>query len=647
MHTKKQVQSQSPQRASSTTPSSSTRVHGYQQQSLIWNLQHSIGNQAVLRLMRAKSQSGESAAGLSAADVFGRTSLPLTSPAIMQPKLTINAPGDIFEQEADRVTEQVMGMPAAHAAAAPVTGAATGAQRKSSGGATCADCQRCDNEQQLQMKSAAPNGSEHATAPPIVHEVLHSPGRPLDAATRAFMGLRFGQDFRHVRVHTDTKAAESARALQARAYTVGQDVVFGAGQFAPRTQAGQRLLSHELTHVVQQSDPGKASRSRDVSSQVMLQRSPETGDDTDFEKNYIDNNIVLATGLAIPGTTWENIDHDRIPQMKLTYKDGRTLIVDVKDIPLQLHVSPGPPRGPRTVNALLPPRYEKRSDGFIYPIRAGDVSYADANNIMSLRAGLHDEIEELKLGFQLIQAGAQFGNLVSMLGGFAAMNHAFARGGLFEPIPKKQAQAKPVSKSPPPTAKPTTVPGPPKQTGESGGTTLEPQPTVKPAPATPPTKPMKAPPGGGPRGTVTATQKTITSSKPSNPVVTKVVRSRVPQIAMGDVKSIDGYKKGIRHISEMEGRGKYNTNGNIGIALYDRKNGQVTLQVLGPASPGQPRKIIFEGPIGTIEIPEGLTEVQIGNAVEEPVRNLVRLATGQDFPSKRPNAPGPDLTTPK
>jgi outer membrane protein OmpA-like peptidoglycan-associated protein len=85
-----------------------------------------------------------------------------------------------------------------------------------------------------------------------VQEVLRSPGQPLDASARAFMEPRFGRDFSQVRVHTDGQAADSARAVNALAYTVGRDVVFGMGQYAPRTSAGQRLLGHELTHVVQQ-----------------------------------------------------------------------------------------------------------------------------------------------------------------------------------------------------------------------------------------------------------------------------------------------------------------------------------------------------------------------------------------------------------
>ncbi|HLH73800.1 MAG TPA: DUF4157 domain-containing protein, partial [Chloroflexota bacterium] len=88
--------------------------------------------------------------------------------------------------------------------------------------------------------------------PPMVHDVLRSPGRPLDTASRAFFEPRFGRDFSRVRVHADAPAAASARALNALAYTVGRDLVFDTGQFAPETAAGRRLLAHELTHVVQQ-----------------------------------------------------------------------------------------------------------------------------------------------------------------------------------------------------------------------------------------------------------------------------------------------------------------------------------------------------------------------------------------------------------
>jgi hypothetical protein len=102
----------------------------------------------------------------------------------------------------------------------------------------------------LQRKSAGQAAPTHV--PPIVHEVLNSPGQPLDAATRAYMEPRFGHDFSKVRVHADGKAGEAARAVNALAYTVGAHVAFGAHQYVPRTDSGRRLLAHELVHVMQQ-----------------------------------------------------------------------------------------------------------------------------------------------------------------------------------------------------------------------------------------------------------------------------------------------------------------------------------------------------------------------------------------------------------
>jgi len=92
--------------------------------------------------------------------------------------------------------------------------------------------------------------------PPIVQDVLSSSGQPLNSDTRDFMEPRFGHDFSQVRVHTDERAVESAEAVNALAYTVGRDVVFGEGQYEPETGEGKRLLAHELTHVVQQSRGG-------------------------------------------------------------------------------------------------------------------------------------------------------------------------------------------------------------------------------------------------------------------------------------------------------------------------------------------------------------------------------------------------------
>ncbi len=112
-----------------------------------------------------------------------------------------------------------------------------------------------------------PIGLEHTVneVPSIVQEVLASTGQSLDADTREFMEPRFGHDFSHVRVHTDERAVESAQVMNAQAYTVGQNVVFGQGQYTPETQAGKHLLAHELTHVVQQESSLHAPASHQMS----------------------------------------------------------------------------------------------------------------------------------------------------------------------------------------------------------------------------------------------------------------------------------------------------------------------------------------------------------------------------------------------
>jgi len=163
---------------------------------------------------------------------------------ILQAKPEVSEPGDSYEQEADSVAEQVMRTPG------------TQLQRACSCGAGCAECpgeQPGREPASLPARHVQEGDPGQTTAPPLVDNVLRSSGRPLDPAIRAFMEPRFGHDFSGVRVHTDPAAERSARDVHANAYTVGRDIVFGVGQFAPQTQPGQRLIAHELTHVVQQS----------------------------------------------------------------------------------------------------------------------------------------------------------------------------------------------------------------------------------------------------------------------------------------------------------------------------------------------------------------------------------------------------------
>jgi hypothetical protein len=130
-----------------------------------------------------------------------------------------------------------------------------------SGGGECAECRKRRLGLQRRADNAAGTASA-GTAPPVVHDVLRSPGQPLPSATREFFESRLGHNFRDVRVHNDSRADDSARAVSALAYTVGRDVVFASSQYAPDTIAGRQLLAHELTHVVQQSRSGRASVDR-------------------------------------------------------------------------------------------------------------------------------------------------------------------------------------------------------------------------------------------------------------------------------------------------------------------------------------------------------------------------------------------------
>ena len=165
-------------------------------------LQRTIGNQAVQRLFKSGA---------------------------LHAKLKVGRAGDRYEQEAERVAEQVMRMPEPQV------------QRQ------------VEPEEEFQTKSAGKRGTPQVSKG--VHsqiDSLRGGGQPLPESARAFFEPRFVHDFSGVRVHTGGRAAETAKAINAKAFTVGRDVVFGAGKYAPETPAGRRLLAHELTHVVQQ-----------------------------------------------------------------------------------------------------------------------------------------------------------------------------------------------------------------------------------------------------------------------------------------------------------------------------------------------------------------------------------------------------------
>jgi thiol-disulfide isomerase/thioredoxin len=136
--------------------------------------------------------------------------------------------------------------------------------------------------------------------PPIVSDVLRGPSRPLDADTRAFMEPRFGRDLSHVRIHDDARAGESAQAIGARAYTAGADVVLDPARYQPRSDVGQRLLAHELTHVAQQGDAAPAA-----TTSFLLAESPAREREADSAAHAITRGLQptqpVQAGIATGG----------------------------------------------------------------------------------------------------------------------------------------------------------------------------------------------------------------------------------------------------------------------------------------------------------------------------------------------------------
>lgn len=154
-----------------------------------------------------------------------------------------------------------------------------------SAGGQCDECKK--KQETVQRKAAGP--AEIDFAPPIVDRVLNSPGRPLDKATRDYFEPRFGYDLGKIRIHSDAQAAESARAVNALAYTVGDRIAFASGHYAPQSSAGRRLLAHELAHTIQQSGPGARSISPSAlgaprpvtASHASVQRKPDKTQEPD------------------------------------------------------------------------------------------------------------------------------------------------------------------------------------------------------------------------------------------------------------------------------------------------------------------------------------------------------------------------------
>lgn len=216
-------------------------------------LQKTIGNQAVGRLIKSGA---------------------------LQAKLRIGQSDDIYEQEANRVAGQVMRMPESQIVSCNNFHIQRACPKCEENELKRQPIKEEEEEEKLQRQPVEEEEEKEKfqakTASSLNHEIdpgienhiqsMKGGGNPLSESERAFFEPRFGHDFSQVRVHTDAMAAETAQAVGARAFTVGRDVVFGAGEYSEGTGNGKELLAHELTHVIQQN--------RDCSAPALLKFAP-------------------------------------------------------------------------------------------------------------------------------------------------------------------------------------------------------------------------------------------------------------------------------------------------------------------------------------------------------------------------------------
>jgi hypothetical protein len=235
-----------------------------------------------------------------------------TATEFIQTKLTIASTNDPLEKEADEMADKVMRMQMPEPISFyPKTNSIN---RK---------CAQCEEEEKLQRKESS--NESFPTIPPIVHETLNSSGKEMNGDTRSFMESRFNYDFSDVKVHDDDLAAKSASSINALAYTSGNHIVFGAGQYNTATDPGKRLLAHELTHVQQQN------------SSFVVQRKPTlTKKDLEDIANQVHKAIEgLGTDEEAVYRALQRLERDReyIQQVDEIYqqKFKVTLEEDIRD----------------------------------------------------------------------------------------------------------------------------------------------------------------------------------------------------------------------------------------------------------------------------------------------------------------------------
>lgn len=289
---------------------------------------------------------------------------------IIQRKIRVGPVDDPLEREADGIADAEMaGRPIG-----PITGAPPGAtQRK---------CKECEEEEKLQRKPSATSGPAAGEAPPIVHEVLRSPGQPLDAASRAYFEPRFGRDLSRVRLHTHDRAAAAAAGIRARAYTLQNDIAFAAGEFSPETLEGRRLIAHELAHVAQQV-PYIARQAAPFHSRTF--RDDEGGDALDYTETVqvaptqtgagLEGSVDRSVSAPASGTLPRQLVHTgRVNHIRLTPDCKIVVPLGIQFQQLQASASPGicqSPPNATPVNLLPAAQFQNIQNQYVNALNGG------------------------------------------------------------------------------------------------------------------------------------------------------------------------------------------------------------------------------------------------------------------------------------
>jgi len=219
---------------------------------------------------------------------------------VLQPKLRMGQPNDRYEQEADRVADQIMGMPQPGSQFNPVL------QKSQADSAM-----RLSATQARLVPAVSPGFLSSASS-------TRDSGRPLPTSSRTFFESRFGHDFSQVRIHDNPGAANMAHSISARAFIMGRDIRFATGQYQPETSQGKKLLAHELTHVVQQGWAGQNKRheaksteahqpagstySTNGTGQVPIVAAPVSGAAPNIQASFISFALKMGAKKVATGT---------------------------------------------------------------------------------------------------------------------------------------------------------------------------------------------------------------------------------------------------------------------------------------------------------------------------------------------------------